>query len=161
MWDWDRRGNGHGHGVVYSKLHPFCCINVFRFRSLSFLFPPYFFCFAVFLSLWWLFVTLLLLFLGQLFFFSSLVAIAVGVGVSKNLNFQFVAEFSVIFLLLQFGARSVFSLPLSFFPFYVCFLLYFFSCLLCVLVCLVLLLSHLCNAINFTWPPTRELVTHQ
>lgn len=89
-------------------------------------------------------------------FLSSLVA----AGAGKTLIFQFVAEFLVIFLLPQFGARSVAVVfPSRFVPLPSSSLLC--SCLLCVLVCLVLLLSHLCSAINFTWPPTRERVTRQ
>lgn len=153
---WSSSSSRRRHGVVYSKLHPFCCINVFRcvcpvlhfslsfrslctylgsFRALScntfaaFSWPSFSFFFA-FLSFP---------------FLSSLVA----AGAGKTLIFQFVAEFLVIFLLPQFGARSVAVVfPSRFVPLPSSSLLC--SCLLCVLVCLVLLLSHLCSAINFT-----------
>lgn len=101
---------GNGHVVVYSKLHPFCCINVFRSplslpalllsRFLSFPLAVYLFWFLFF---WWLFVTLL----AKFFFRRLLLDAGAGVGAGKTLIFQFVAKFfSVIFLLPQFGARS-------------------------------------------------------
>lgn len=143
------------HGVVYSKLHPFCCINVFRCVCplLHFSLSPSALCALIWVPFVRFRVTLLPLFLGQVFpfslpsfpFLSSLVA----AGAGKTLIFQFVAEFLVIFLLPQFGARSVAVVfPSRFVPLPSSSLLC--SCLLCVLVCLVLLLSHLCSAINFT-----------
>lgn len=128
----------------------FCCPSSFFFSLSCSL------CVLIWVSLVCSRVTLLLLFLGQVSFRRLLVA-------GKTLIFQFVAEFSVIFLLPQFGARSVVVVCVFFLS--RCFFLVrsslLCSCLLCVLVRPVLLLSHLCNAINFTWPPTREPVTRQ
>lgn len=82
----------------------FCCPSSFFFSLACSL------CVLIWVSLVRSRVTLLLLFLGQVSFRRLLVA-------GKTLIFQFVAEFSVIFLLPQFGARSVDVVSLCVFSF--------------------------------------------
>lgn len=88
----------------------FCCPSSFCFSLSCSL------CVLIWVSLVRSRVTLLLLFLGQVSFRRLLVA-------GKTLIFQFVAEFSVIFLLPQFGARSVVVVSLCVFFLSRCFFL--------------------------------------
>lgn len=98
------------HFVALMCSVAFCCPSSFCFSLSCSL------CVLIWVSLVRSRVTLLLLFLGQVSFRRLLVA-------GKTLIFQFVAEFSVIFLLPQFGARSVVVVSLCVFFLSRCFFL--------------------------------------
>lgn len=109
-------GGGSGGGATASSIQS-CTHFVALMCSVAFCCPSSFFfslscslCVLIWVSLVRSRVTLLLLFLGQVSFRRLLVA-------GKTLIFQFVAEFSVIFLLPQFGARSVDVVSLCVFSF--------------------------------------------